>query len=93
MKKKDLKTAITSYNNLFKLWFDFGKQHGEIISDNEVHIYIEEFDKDFKLFYHIASGWMRGFFESYLGNKVSTDFLEKSWDENERTVVKITWNS
>jgi len=71
LRKRDLQSAVKSYNNLFRLWFNFGKQYGEIISENEVHIFIEEFDKNFKLFYHIASGWMRGFFEFYLGTKVS----------------------
>ena len=85
--------AIKSYNNLFKLWFDFGHQHGEIISDSEIHIFIEDFDPDFKLFYHIAKGWMAGFFESYLGTKVVTHFLKKSWEGDELTSVKITWNS
>ena len=93
LNKKDLKSAIKSYNNLFRLWFDFGKQYGEIISENEVHIFIEEFDKDFRLFYHIASGWMRGFFEFYIGTKVKAEFLQKSWENHNKTIIKITWNS
>ncbi|MFX1275130.1 MAG: hypothetical protein ACFFAT_08815 [Promethearchaeota archaeon] len=93
MRKKELEAAISSYNNLFKLWFNFGYQHGEIISNDEVDIFIEDFDKDFKLFYHIAKGWMHGFFEAYLDTKVMTRFIEKSWEDADKTVVKITWNT
>ncbi|MFX1275133.1 MAG: hypothetical protein ACFFAT_08830 [Promethearchaeota archaeon] len=93
MRKRDLETAMNSYNGLFKLWFNFGKQHGEIISDNEIHVFIEDFDKDFRLFYYNAIGWMRGFFNKYLSTRVTTEFLEKSWEGADKTVVKITWNS
>ena len=93
LQKRDLNAAIKSYNNLFRLWFNFGNQEGEIISENEVHIFIEDFDKDFRLFYYIASGWMKGFFEFYLGTKVSTAFLQKSWENSDRTIVKISWNN
>jgi len=90
---KELKTAVDSYNNLFKLWFNFGTQTGKIISDNEVHLSIQDFDKDFRLFYHISKGWMQGFFDAYLGTTVSAKFIEKSWEGSEKTTVKITWKS
>lgn len=93
MMKRDLSSALFSYNMLFKRWFDFGKQYGEIISNNEVHINIENFDSDFRLFYYIAMGWMQGFFEIYTGTNVTAKFLEKSWEGADRTKVKLTWNS
>lgn len=93
MNKKDLETAIHSYNGLFKLWFNFGKQYGKIISDNEIHIFIEDFDKDFRLFYYNAIGWMQGFLNKYLSTTVTAVFLEKSWEGADKTVVKITWIS
>lgn len=93
MMKRQLSDAIKSYNNLFKLWFDFGKQYGVIISNNEIHVVIEEFDPEFEFFYYVAAGWMESFFDGYLGTKVSTEFLEKSWKDSKRTVFKITWSS
>lgn len=93
LNKKDLKAAMNSYNNLFRLWFNFGKQYGEIVSENEIHVIIDDFDKDFKVFYHSAKGWMHGFFEIYLGKKVNTYFIEKSWNGANKTSIKITWNS
>ncbi|MFX1275128.1 MAG: hypothetical protein ACFFAT_08805 [Promethearchaeota archaeon] len=92
MMKRQLRDAVDSYNNLFKLWFNFGKQYGKIESENELNIYIEEFDPDFEAFYHVARGWMSSFFEGYLDTKVTTKFLEKSWNGDTRTVVNITWN-
>jgi len=91
MMKRDLSDAIKSYNNLFRLWFDFGKQYGEIVSENEIKIIIEDFDPDFEFFYYIAEGWMESFFDGYLGTKVSTEIIEKSWKGAKRTTVKITW--
>ncbi len=93
MMKRELSEGIRSYNSLFKLWFNFGHQHGEIISENEIRISIEEFDPEFKYFYYIAMGWMQSFFDVYIGKKVETNFIEKSWDGDNRTTIKITWNS
>jgi len=93
MRKTDLNTALKSYNSLFRLWFNFGNQHGEIISNHEVHITIENFDKDFKTFYHSAKGWMHSFFEAFLSKKVTSSFIEKTWEGADKTVIKITWNS
>ena len=93
MKKRGLRLAITTYDHMFKLWFDFGKQKGEIISDNEVNISFDDFDKDFDLFYYLACGWIQSFFEAYLGTKVSTKFLQKSWEGDEQTIINLTWTS
>jgi hypothetical protein len=93
LKINELKSAVDSYNNLFKLWFNFGDQTGKVISDKEVHLTIQGLDKDFRLFYHISKGWMQGFFDAYLGTTVSAKFIEKSWEGSEKTTVKITWNS
>ena len=93
MNKKELSDAIKSYNNLFKLWFDFGHQYGEIVSDNEIKIIIEDFDPDFEYFYIIATGWMSSFFDAYLRTKVSTSFLEKSWEGDKRTAIKVKWDT
>lgn len=91
--KRDLSGAVNSYNTLFKLWFNFGKQYGEIQSENNVDIIIEDFDKDFRLFYYIAMGWMQGFFEIYTGISITAKFLEKPWEGADKMVVNLSWNS
>ncbi|MFX1394207.1 MAG: hypothetical protein ACFFAH_11585 [Promethearchaeota archaeon] len=91
--KRPLPLAIASYDQLFKLWFDFGKQYGEIISENEINIVIEEFDEDFDLFYYIGSGWIRSFFENYLDTKIQLKFLQKSWEGDDKTILNLNWNS
>ncbi|MFX1275127.1 MAG: hypothetical protein ACFFAT_08800 [Promethearchaeota archaeon] len=93
MNKKDLNMALNSYNRLFNLWFNFGRQYGEIISENEIHVIIDDFDKDFEVFYNSAKGWMASFFEMYLSTRVTTSFIEKSWNGANKTSIKITWNS
>lgn len=92
MKKRGVELAIAAYDHLFNMWFDFGHQHGEIISDNEINISFNDFDRDFEFFYYVASGWIRCFFEAYMGTKVTTKFLQKSWESAEKTVIKLTWN-
>ena len=93
MKRADLKSAVDAYNLLFKSWFDFGTQYGELLSDTEVNIVIEDFDRDFIIFYYVAMGWMQSFLEVYLGKKVVTKFLEKSWEGSDKTVFNVTWKS
>ncbi|MFX1275136.1 MAG: hypothetical protein ACFFBP_16265 [Promethearchaeota archaeon] len=93
MKKRSLKLAISTYDHLFKLWFDFGKQESNIISDNEINISFMDFDDDFDLFYYVASGWIQSFFEAYLGTKIKTKFLQKSWEGADKTTINVTWNS
>lgn len=91
--KRSLRLAIASYDLLYKLWFDFGNQRGEIISNNEFNITFEEFDREFKEFYYLASGWIKGFFELYLESKISTKFIEKSWEGDQHTTINLTINS
>jgi len=92
MKKREISNAINIYDSLFRLWFNFGKQHGKIISDNELHVILEDYDPDFKFFYILAAGWMENFFEIYLDTKVKSEILEKSWEGAERTIIKISWS-
>ncbi|MFX1275134.1 MAG: hypothetical protein ACFFBP_16275 [Promethearchaeota archaeon] len=93
MKKRGVKLAITAYDHFFQLWFNFGHQNGEIVSDNEINITFNDFDRDFKFFYYVASGWIKCFFEAYLDTKVITNFLQKSWESAEKTVINLTWNT
>ncbi|MFX1239220.1 MAG: hypothetical protein ACFFAS_13055 [Promethearchaeota archaeon] len=93
LRKKRIELAIKSYNQLFKLWFNFGVQKGEIISDNELHISFEEFDSNFKFFYHLAKGWITSYFETYLNIKVNATFIKKSWEGADKTIIKLMWNS
>ncbi|MFX1237134.1 MAG: hypothetical protein ACFE8P_05370, partial [Promethearchaeota archaeon] len=39
--RKDLKSSLQLYNRLFKLWFNFGRQSIEFLSDNEVNLTYE----------------------------------------------------
>ncbi|MFX1274309.1 MAG: hypothetical protein ACFFAT_04620, partial [Promethearchaeota archaeon] len=48
-KRRSLRHAITSYDALIKLWFNFGILKENIISDNEINIEITEFDNEFDL--------------------------------------------
>ena len=88
--KRNLSDAIKSYNSLWNLWFNFGKQTGKVVSENEIIITLE-FDPDFRFLYYIAIGWLECFFEGYLGKKVFAKFLEKSWETGEKTIFNLTW--
>ncbi len=85
--------AIKTYDRLFNLWFNFGKQHGEIISDNEVNFIFEDFDDEFDMIYYMAAGWIQGFMEAYLNKKAKTKFIQKSWEGDDKTIINITWSS
>lgn len=85
--------AWTSYNRLFKLWFSFGHQIGDFVSDNEINITFKDFDSDFKNFYYVAMGWIESFFELVLDKKVVSKFLTKSWEGAEETRISISWSS
>ena len=84
--------AWTSFNRLFKLWFNFGSQFGEFVSDEEVHITYKEFDPDFENYYYLAEGWIARFFELALGKKVISKFIAKSWEGAEETILQFSWN-
>ncbi|MBN1801353.1 MAG: hypothetical protein JW891_07595 [Candidatus Lokiarchaeota archaeon] len=76
--KRDLRTAVALYNRFFKLWFNFGKQTAEIISENEVNLSYEDFDMDFEAFYYTAIGWIESAFSILTGKKIIAKFLSKS---------------
>ncbi|MFX1275131.1 MAG: hypothetical protein ACFFAT_08820 [Promethearchaeota archaeon] len=92
-KKRSLNHAIKSYQSLIKLWFDFGYLTEEIISENEFNLVFDGEQPDFDLHYYIGMGWIRSFFEAYLDTKISTKFLKKSWEGDEKTIINLTWNS
>ena len=93
VKERGKSLALKTYDRLFNLWFNFGKQHGEIVSDNEMNVIFEDFDQDFDLIYYLAYSWIQSFFEAYLGKKISTKFILKSWEGDEKTIINLTWNS
>jgi len=93
IQKRAVSLAIKTYDRFFKLWFNFGKQYGEIISENEVNYIFEDFDKEFDMIYYLAAGWIQGFMEAYLNKKVKTKFLQKTWEGDNKTIINITWDS
>ena len=92
-RKRSLRHAITSYNALIKMWFNFGVLKENIISDNEINVEITEFDNEFDFHYYILMGWLRAFYGSYLDTSVSGKFLQKSWEGYGNTIINLTWNS
>ncbi len=87
--KRDLKTAIGLFNRFFKLWFNFGNQAAEMISENEANLTYEDFDMDFEAFYYTAIGWIEIGLNILTGKKITAKFITKSWLENKPTVVNI----
>ncbi|MFX1236845.1 MAG: hypothetical protein ACFFAS_04985 [Promethearchaeota archaeon] len=88
--KRDLKTAVGLFNRFFKLWFNFGAQAEEMISENEVNLTYVDFDLDFEAFYYTAIGWMEIAFNILIGKKINAKFVTKSWIEKKPTVINIT---
>ncbi|MFX1276200.1 MAG: hypothetical protein ACFFBP_09015 [Promethearchaeota archaeon] len=93
IKKRGISLALKTYNRLFKLWFNFGKQYGELVSENEINFIFEDFDSNFDLIYYLASGWIQSFIEAYLNQTVRTKFLKKSWEGDEKTIINLSWSS
>ena len=91
IKKRTLRHAITSYQHLLKLWFNFGELNEDIISDNEFNLIFDGDQPDFDLHYYIALGWLKSFFEGYLQTEVTTKFLQKSWEGDEKTIINLSW--
>lgn len=87
--KRDLDTAVNLYERFFNLWFNFGSHRGEIISENEANIIIEDFDPDFEVFYYTAAGWIETAFNLLMGKKINTKFLAKSWKGDKETIINI----
>ncbi|MBN1801505.1 MAG: hypothetical protein JW891_08365 [Candidatus Lokiarchaeota archaeon] len=85
--------AMKAYNSLFKLWFNFGDQKADLVSENEMHLVLDGFDPDFKFFYYLAKGWMTSYFENYFNANISATFLKKSWEGADKTVIGLKWSS
>jgi len=92
-KKRTLRHAITSYQHLLRLWFNFGELNEEIVSDNEFNLKFVGDQPDFDLHYYIALGWLKAFFEGYLEKEISTKFTKKLWEGDGYTAINLTWKS
>ncbi len=92
LSKGDPQKAWRLYQRFFKLWFNFGYQDGDFISENALEVTFKEFDPDFKNFYHIAMGWSERFLELVIDKKVVSKFLAKSWESDEETIIHYSWS-
>ncbi|MFP4445861.1 MAG: hypothetical protein ACLFPD_06400 [Desulfosudaceae bacterium] len=91
LKKDDAQEAMNSYDRVVKAQFNFGSITGTMVGDQEMHITMEGFDKDFEAWYHIASGWMEKYLELVLKKPVKSRIIKKSWEGAPATVFQLTW--
>jgi len=91
--KTDPKSIMDRFKLVMKSMFNFGQLKNELVADNEMIVSIEDFDPDFELFYYIIIGWLEKYLELCLGKPVQAAFIEKSWEGNPVTRIKLTWSA
>jgi len=89
----DPKQAMEQFAFVFKSMFNFGRLNFEIVSNNEMLVFIEEFDPDFDVWYYVTIGWLEKFIELCLKKAVQTQFTQKSWEGAPLTQIKVTWDA
>ena len=90
--KGNIKKALEKFMRFFKLMYDFGNFSVEYPSNNQAIIIFNDFDRDFKIFYHVAQGWVERYFELCGCNDVESKFIAKSWEGAEESKIQISWN-
>jgi len=91
--KGDLVSAMERFKFVHKSIFSFGTLKNEFVSDNEMIFSIEEFDSDFQTIFYIVIGWLEKYIELCLGKSVQAAFIEKAWEGNPVTRIKLTWSA
>ncbi len=89
--KADPKSIMDRFGLVLKSMFNFGQLKQERIKDNEMILLVEDFDPDFELFYYIIIGWLEKYIELCMEKPVQATFIEKSWEGNPVTRIKVTW--
>jgi len=84
---------LDRYKRFHTLVYNWGEIKTEKISETQVNIIYERFEKDWEYFYYIAIGWMQRFMELCIGKKVSFRILQKSWQGAPTTKFTLTWNA
>ena len=90
---KNYKVAFQKLQLLWKMHFDFGELDVNFISDNELQITLKDFDPDNKVFYYFARGWYEQVLIMCDCKDVKSEFLEKSWEGAEDTIIQLSWTS
>lgn len=89
--KANPEAIMDRFKLVLKSMFNFGQLKSRMVSDQEMVLAVEEFDPDFELFYYIILGWLEKYIELCLEKPVHAEFIEKSWEGNPITRIKITW--
>jgi len=89
--KGDLVSAMERFGFVHKSIFNYGTLKTEFVSDNEMIFSIEDFDSSFKTIFYIIIGWLEKYIELCLEKPVQAVFIEKAWEGNSITIIKLTW--
>jgi len=91
--KGDLVSAMERFGFVHKSIFSFGTLNTEFVSSTEMIFSIGEFDVDFRPLFYIIIGWLEKYIELCLEKPVQAVFIEKSWEGNPSTRIKLTWSA
>lgn len=92
LRKKDIRTAMNAYEQVFKSQFDFGRMEGKMLSENELTISVEDFDYTFEYWYYVALGWMERTIQLVIKKEVRSEIIARSWKGAPATVFKMSWS-
>ncbi len=85
------KNALEKFNRFRKLMFNSGDLKIENLTDTTADVRYIGIDRDFKVYQYILVGWIEKFLELCMGVKVTSEFIEKSWEGDKETMVRLSW--
>ncbi|MBN1800446.1 MAG: hypothetical protein JW891_03015 [Candidatus Lokiarchaeota archaeon] len=91
IKGEEIHKAMEKYKRFLSMVYNFGEFLVEYPSENELMITYRNFDKDFEVLYEIIRSFTEKFVETSVGEKTNSEFVQKSWEDAENTVLKIWW--
>ncbi|MFX1276589.1 MAG: hypothetical protein ACFFBP_03375 [Promethearchaeota archaeon] len=89
----DIEKLLERYRRFHTLVYNWGEIKTEKISETQINITYERFERDWEFFYYIAIGWMQRFMELCIGKKVNFRILKQSWNGDTATTFTLYWNS
>ncbi|MFX1397572.1 MAG: hypothetical protein ACFFAS_11080 [Promethearchaeota archaeon] len=89
--KTEPKIALEKFARFRKLMFTVGDIKLENFTETSADIRYMGFDPEFQSYYYMSRGWAEKFLELCIDQKVSSEFIAKSWEGAKNTIIRLLW--